>query len=542
MAVEAHGKTLEQLKKDRTVAKISFTKQANYLCRKASDLTESELREEFIKLSADSRKVIEANDDYKTGLEAELVGIKDGEDAELSVEQDTSLKKYASECEQRFSDVKQIVQTSLWSRYGSDTLEAAFDEAEKACRHAYRIHVESSNSEGFEVHHTIMEKLIKETSSAFTAWESWIPVAEVSDFRKRSRDLRVAYNELDMRKAEFAKARWIAVEKQGTDLNQEPTGPRIPVVKIKPTKLPTFSGCKRDFHRWRSDWESLQKQGEPTGSPEVKKIQLLDSVEEKIVKDLRLSTYSTADDVFRVLSNRYGNKNAIALEIVEELEKIPPVKGNQPRKVVDLIQTVEKALADLTDLGSTGAIKNPMVVKSLESKLPEFVKKDWLMFMVNHTNGVTQDNHFDMLLDFLKKQEEIFERLDYLRMPEKPDKVERKFNKKYASTKATKKEDSEDGCIICRDEKHKDRIFFCKKFKGLKLSEKEAAVKKIGACRECLGCHKFDDSCRDTYLCRNADCKKRGSSDHHFFLCPRGNNKRREFDRPQTEDREKELN
>ncbi len=46
------------------------------------------------------------------------------------------------------------------------------------------------------------------------------------------------------------------------------------------------------------DWESLQKQVKPTGSVEVKKIQLLDSLDDRIVKDLRLSNYSTAEDFF----------------------------------------------------------------------------------------------------------------------------------------------------------------------------------------------------------------------------------------------------
>lgn len=78
-----------------------------------------------------------------------------------------------------------------------------------------------------------------------------------------------------------------------------------PVVKIKPTKLLTFSGNKWDFHCWKKDWDSLQKQGEPTGSVEVKKIQLLDSVDERIVKEPRLTNYSTAEDMFRVLEIRH---------------------------------------------------------------------------------------------------------------------------------------------------------------------------------------------------------------------------------------------
>ncbi|GAA6082857.1 uncharacterized protein LOC124401004 [Tachysurus ichikawai] len=75
----------------------------------------------------------------------------------------------------------------------------------------------------------------------------------------------------------------------------------MPVVRIKPTSLPTFTGIRRDFYRWKRDWESLQKQGEPTESAEVKKIQLVDSIDEKIAKELRLSSYNSAADIFRVL-------------------------------------------------------------------------------------------------------------------------------------------------------------------------------------------------------------------------------------------------
>ena len=106
----------------------------------------------------------------------------------------------------------------------------------------------------------------------------------------------------------------------------------MPSIRLKPTALPRFSGNKRDFHRWRKDWEALQRQGEPTGSREVKKFQLFDSLDERITRDLRLTTYNTAEDVFRVLGNRYGNQTTIAIEIVEELQKMPAVRSHQPTK------------------------------------------------------------------------------------------------------------------------------------------------------------------------------------------------------------------
>ena len=165
---------------------------------------------------------------------------------------------------------------------------------------------------------------MNEATTGMSAWERWIPVSSKEDLEERVKQLKAANNRLELRKAEFVTARRVA--EQG--LTRAFPTPAIPTVKIKATTLPVFSGCKREYHRWRKDWEKLQRQGEPSGSPEVKKIQLLDSVEDKIAKGLRLSTYNTAEDIFSVMENRYGNKSTIALEILEELEKIPHVRGN----------------------------------------------------------------------------------------------------------------------------------------------------------------------------------------------------------------------
>jgi len=73
----------------------------------------------------------------------------------------------------------------------------------------------------------------------------------------------------------------------------------MPIVRIKPICLPKFSGSYGDFSNWKSDLENLQRQGEPNGSAEVM-TQLVDSIDDKIAKALRLSSYNIADDVFRV--------------------------------------------------------------------------------------------------------------------------------------------------------------------------------------------------------------------------------------------------
>lgn len=100
----------------------------------------------------------------------------------------------------------------------------------------------------------------------------------------------------------------------------------------------------------------------------------------------------------------------IALKVVEELQRLPAVKSHQPKKIVELIQAVEKALEDLSDLGDTGALKSPLVTKSIESKLPDALKKEWLLYGAGRSSA-EPDKCSDSLLAFLKSQESIYEQL-----------------------------------------------------------------------------------------------------------------------------------
>lgn len=522
MAEEEFGKTVIVLKKERTTAKSSFTKLANFISREANNMLQSELKDEFAKFADRFRSVLEANEDYKMGLEADIK--KDDPEGDLEKQQEADIEETIKEAEVRMEEIKDLVQTNLWARYGKDELKTSILEAEDAIDQADKVPLESNNLEGYEVHLTHLAERINATISAMSAWEKWIPEVSKDEMDQRLKELRTAHTKLKLRKAQFATSRRLA--DQGSSVKN--VQPSSPIVRIRPTTLPIFHGSKRDFHRWRKDWESLQKQGEPTGSPEVLKIQLLESVTETIAKDLRLSTYTTAADMFRVLENRFGNKSTITVEILEELDKMPQVKGNQPRKVIDLIQAVEKALADLTELGNSGAIRNPLIIKSIESKLPEFIKRDWLTFMVDASNNVTPDNHFDILLKFLKNQEEILERLEQLKIVDKVDKPDKKQERRFATTRATKQEFGE-VCVVCGDRGHSSKIFFCKKFKAMKLHEKKVALKKLGACRKCLELHDEDGYCKDNFLCRNAECKRGASApDHHYFLCPKAEARRGE--------------
>ncbi|KAG7453669.1 hypothetical protein JOB18_005920 [Solea senegalensis] len=220
MAEEILGKSVQQLKKERTIAKSSFTRQANFISRGASSMLQVELKEEFIKLSDCFRKMLDANEDYRIGLEADIK--TEDEDAGLDVQQEADIDKSVKEGETKLKEIRDIVQTNLWSKYGGSELPVAILEAEKANDKAADVPVESANLEGYEVHLVLLDKRIKEAISAMSTWERWIPVELKDELGGRVKDLRASYYRLELRKAEFATARTINEQGTGVKLLPQP--------------------------------------------------------------------------------------------------------------------------------------------------------------------------------------------------------------------------------------------------------------------------------------------------------------------------------
>lgn len=65
-----------------------------------------------------------------------------------------------------------------------------------------------------------------------------------------------------------------------------------------------------------------------------KKFHLLNSLHEKVKKDLVLSSCGSADDVLRLLNSKYVIKAKIVLMITNEVHSLPPLKGNNPRRTI----------------------------------------------------------------------------------------------------------------------------------------------------------------------------------------------------------------
>lgn len=219
MAKETLGKTVKQLKQERTLAKTAFTKQANYLSRAADDMIKHELQEEFSKLSSLARNVSNANDEYEAGLLADNEAVTDeGEEVKLGKHQRDDLEKTMEECNVELDEVRKAVQSNLWRRYGENEVISAIQEAGKACERANECPITAVNRDGYELQLEGVRKLIHDATASLKDWERWIPPDQKTHLEGRVKDLRALGNNLEARRAEFLTAQRIAEEEKSLNL------------------------------------------------------------------------------------------------------------------------------------------------------------------------------------------------------------------------------------------------------------------------------------------------------------------------------------
>lgn len=117
----------------------------------------------------------------------------------------------------------------------------------------------------------------------------------------------------------------------------------------------------------------------------------------------------------------------------------------------------------------------------------------------------------------------VLEELDQLQpSSDRPERPQGRSREKKMFTKASfiQKSSQLSSCIICGDEGHAGLLFNCKAFKKLNPPGKQAQLKKAGVCLKCLHLHEEGGSCTQKFLCSKEDCRKDGSSDHNYLLCP----------------------
>lgn len=118
------------------------------------------------------------------------------------------------------------------------------------------------------------------------------------------------------------------------------------------------------------------------------------------------------------------------------------------------------------------------MTKPIESKLPEDLKKELLVYAADRRNSVAQENRFDHLLAFLREQENIY----CMNSSSNPGRRETRIEPRHARNKSAKSSNDPAHCVICDVRKHMRKLYFCSNISG-----EESCREKVGSMQEMSG-------------------------------------------------------
>ena len=115
------------------------------------------------------------------------------------------------------------------------------------------------------------------------------------------------------------------------------------------------------------------------------------------------------DEIWKRLDERYGDPIKMADTIMQDFEKMKPVRDGEDKRFVEFVDVIEKSFNDLTKMGMEREISNTRVVGDIERRLPPMVRREWSRSLYDEKSDIDRSDRFPALLQFLLKEKKSVE-------------------------------------------------------------------------------------------------------------------------------------
>lgn len=264
----------------------------------------------------------------------------------------------------------------------------------------------------------------------------------------------------------------------------------------KKMDFPKFSGILRQYATFKRDFNDMILEPGVYDKKQMSHI-LRNECLSGDAKNYVHSIYDY-DALWAKLDTFYDDEAEVVEEINNQIAGLMRLEEEDYEGFIELVDIVEKAELDLSAMGSTSVLNNPVTVRRIMGKCPRSIKEA----MARELDGKKQEEEFDAMLKFLLPR-----RKDALRL----SRVEKDENKTRSVQHSKQKgifhvcegnEGREQGgsyekpwnCMIFEC-KYKQKHFLneCRAFKKLDATGKGKVLLKKGLCVLCFGNHAVGD-------------------------------------------------
>jgi len=288
--------------------------------------------------------------------------------------------------------------------------------------------------------------------------------------------------------------------------------PKLPLshadIQIKKTQLPEFSGQRKDWPEFKAIWRELAENAIASKSAlayELKR-SLKGQAKER-VKNVFVTKPEAYDLMWARLSEFYDDVSAGVHTALECIRKLKPVKEDDYKGLVHLVDEVEATYAQLEELGQVEVISSREIDNICEL-LPSSTRMVW----IREYHKFSVEDKVKPLQNFLRFL--VTERASVARLAEgQKGKKSHSSDANAVSLGKVPQKQSSKSCVVHKSDNVKHKTEECKDFKALSLDERFQALRDSRVCFRCFGSHRRDQ-CKSKIRCEVC-----GKTNHHTLMC-----------------------
>jgi len=277
----------------------------------------------------------------------------------------------------------------------------------------------------------------------------------------------------------------------------------IPVAN-HPSRLPTiplphFSGNYQQWKPFIDQFNALVTND--TSLSDVQKIHYLKSCLSDQALDV-VSTLASTDSSFNsaldLLRQRYDHKRRTIQSHIRAILDLPKISTSSATTLSTLLGETQKHIQSLKNLGQSVEKWDTLIIEIVLRKLDKITLQQWELSL--QTTDVVPFSTLETFLDARIRSLEAFEGSQRTNV-EQPRTTKNTFSKQGSYFVA--QDNSNVLCPVCS---HSHAIYRCFKFKNMKIPERNATVRKLHLCFNCLSAGHSVDKC-SAGKCRSCDKK-----------------------------------
>lgn len=272
----------------------------------------------------------------------------------------------------------------------------------------------------------------------------------------------------------------------------------ISQLKLEPLKIPKFKGTYESWPTFSSLFDTLIiSNGTLTN---VQRMQYLKSVvteeAERAIASLSI-TDENFEKAWKILTERFDNKHAIIDNQLQRIFELGNVPGNSSRSLRTFHDQSKEYFVMLKNVSG-----EKILIHVLKSKLDKFTRSLYQQ-QVEDKKG---EENSEFFFEFLHKRCRVMESMEFKQYPDRDEKKPPQFKSVMHVHKS-----KEQTCSCC-GKNH--AIYFCEKFKSMKVSERSEFAKSKALCVLCLRANHRASECSYKSMCPT--CGKKHNGLLHF--------------------------